>query len=258
MNPIPGTNLGVITKEEASLSDIELVIVDDRSEMDYSWIRDYAKPRFTSVKWIRTGDYEGFRVDGYGNPARAFNVGLELCTGERLIVMSSDVIVTPGAVKSMDRFWSTDCLYTPRVIDLDRNVEYCGATRPFPMPWFLVMPTAVAQQGGGWDEKFLGGLCFEDNDFVGRMALRLGLIRCDWTATVYHQSHFQPAYEGQDEAVAEANRRNKDICLSKWGGIPFDGQLSCFTTTRRPDPSGCTRIEVQDEALKAKFWGVTA
>lgn len=238
-----------VENDQPTLADCELVIVNDRSGMDYSWIKEYAAPRFDTVKWVDTGDYEGFRVDGYGNPAHAFNAGLELCTGDRLVVMSSDVIVTPKAVWSMNRFWDMDCLYTPRVMDLDSATEYCGATRPFPMPWFLAMPTKVAQEVGGWDENFLGGLCYEDNDFVARVFKRLGIVRCDWEASVYHQSHLQPAYDIKSDEVKAANARNRDICRAKWKGIPFDGDLPPFTIMRRPDPKGCVRLEVEKDAV---------
>ncbi len=233
------------------LAEAELVIVDDRSGMDYSWIREYAKPRFATVKWIPTGEYEGFRVEGYGNPAHAFNVGLEICTGERLVVMSSDVVIAPKAVWSLDRFWTPEAMWTPRVIDLDSCYEYCGSKRPFPMPWFLAMPTKVAQASGGWDERFLGGFCYEDNDFVARMFKSLGVIRCDWDAFVYHQSHVQPAYDVKSEDVASANLRNRDICMTKWSGIPFDNETAAFTIYKRPDAMGCTRLECEVEAISA-------
>ena len=240
----------------SGLSKAELIIVDDRSSMNYEWIRDYVKPRFAAVKWVPTGDYEGFRLGDYGNPSRAFNMGLEVATGERLIVMSSDVIATPVSVWSMDRFWTPEVLYTPRIIDLDTYREYCGQTRPFPMPWMLVMPTKVALEVGGWDEEFLKGLCYEDNDFVGRMCLKLGVVRCDWEAQAYHQSHRQPAYEIDFPEVVAANKTNRDYCRQKWGGIPFDDALACWTVLKKPDPSGCTRLEYTNDSLKDKFFAV--
>lgn len=233
------------------LSDIELVIVNDRSSMDYSWIREYCMPRFSSVKWVDTGEYEGFRVDGYGNPAKAFNVGLALCTMQRLVVMSSDVIISPRAVWSMNRFWEEGFMYTPKVIDMDSGAEYCGPKRPFPMPWFLVMSTKMAQEVGGWDEKYLNGLCYEDNDFVGRMFKKAGVIRCDWDAWVYHQSHEQPAYNVKNDEVVAANARNRHICRDTWGGIPFDAEIPPFTILRKPDPMGCVRLEVEKQAVEA-------
>jgi hypothetical protein len=242
----------------AGLDESQLVIVDDRSSMDYSWIRDYAAPRFAEVRWQPTGDYEGFRVEGYGNPSRAFNTGLALCTKERLVVMSSDVIVTPKAVKSMLRFGKGDCLFTPKVIDMDTNLDYCGPGRQFPMPWFLSMPTKTAQEVGGWNDDFLGGFCFEDNDFVGRVALKLGLIRMDWSAVTYHQSHLQPAYDTTSDEVMAANARNRDICKRIWGGIPFDGEFPPFRITAKPDPMGCARMEVDNESLKERFFGAKA
>jgi len=238
------------------LSEAELVIVDDRSGMDYSWIRAYAEPRFASVKWIPTGEYDGFRVDGYGNPAHAFNVGLNICAGEKTIIMSSDVIATPGAVISVENYWKPGCMYTPTVIDMDTGWQYCGIQRPFPMPWFLVVPTAIAQSIGGWDETFLGGFCYEDNDFVARMVLETECIRVGWETasapTVYHQSHPQPAYT-EEPLVVEANARNRGICRAKWGGIPFDTELSVWTMKRKPDPLGCFRLEFDTFNLKDRI-----
>lgn len=255
----PEVLLGTLRSlHRSGLSDIELIIVDDRSEMDYSWIKEYAQPRFDVIKWVPTGDYEGFRVEGYGNPAHAFNVGLNVATGDRTVVLSSDVLVTPGAVKSMDRFWSPDCLYTPKVIDMDTHREYCGPTRQFPMPWMLVIPTGLAQKLGGWDEEFLKGFCYEDNDFVGRLGLSLGVIRCDWDAVVYHQSHVQPAYDIKSEEVIAANDVNRRLCRKKWGGIPFDSEHVCWTMMKKPDPLGCTRLEIIAEELKPRVLGVEA
>ena len=239
----------------SGLEDVELIIVDDRSAMDYTWIRAYAEPRFACVKWAKTGEYEGWRVNGYGNPSRAFNVGLEIATRERLVVMSSDVEITPGVVKSMDRFWTPEVMYTPRVIDMDSGSEYCGEARIFPAPWFLAMPTAIAQKVGGWDEQFLRGLCYEDNDFLGRVCLYLGLIKCDWKPIAYHQSHPQPAYEIEDQEIRDANQRNRDYCMTKWKGIPFSIQFAPFNVIRRPDPSGCSvKLECSNVALKTQMF----
>lgn len=240
----------------SGLDDIELIIVDDRSDMDYSWVKPYATPRFSVVKWATTGDYEGHRLNGYGNPSKAFNTGLFLATGDRLIVMSSDVIVTSDAVKSMDRHWTPACGYTPRVMDLDTQIEYCGPTRPFPMPWFLVLPTKDVQEMGGWDEQFLAGYAFEDNDFVGRIALKLGTILCDWVPVVYHQTHERPGGTDNYGKEAPAFERNRDLCMKKWGGIPFDSEFTPFTLLKKLDASGCSKLEVVNEGLKEKWFGV--
>lgn len=243
----------------SGLGDAELVIVNDRSTLDYSWIKAYAQPRFAAVKWADAGEYDGFRIDGYGNPARAFNTGLQIVTGERLVVMSSDVIVTPRVVKSLDRYWTPEWLYTPQIINLDDGNEYCGVRRPFPMPWFLAMPAATALAVGGWDDAFMGGLCFEDNDFVGRMALSLSGVRCDWSVAAWHQSHVQPAYDQTLEGVLEANARNRDICKRKWGGVPFDSEQPCWTMVSKPDPSGCTKLEFSGaDTLKERILGQKA
>jgi glycosyltransferase involved in cell wall biosynthesis len=232
------------------LSDAEVVVVDDRSAMDYSWVRAYMKPRFRETKWVATGDYEGWRKDGYGNPAFAFNRGLELCTGDRVVAMSSDVIVTPRLIKFMEKYHDETCLWTPKVLDMDSGNEYCGAGRVFPMPWFLAAPTSACLEVGGWDENYLGGLCFEDNDFVGRVALKLGTLRADWDVYGYHQSHIQPAYDINDPEIVEANQRNRDYTKSKWGGIPFDGEFTPFDVARRPDATGCQKFVFRGNNLE--------
>ena len=227
----------------SGLSDSEVIIVNDRSNCDYSWVKPYMQQRFTESRWIDTGDYEGYRFEGYGNPAHAFNLGLEVASKEGVLLMSSDVIVTRKAVRSLEKHHNPDCFWTPKIIDMDTQAEYCGPGRVFPMPWFLAAPTEACLAVGGWDENYLGGLCWEDNDFVGRLGLKLGALRADWDVVSYHHSHFQPAYEFGKEEVEAANLRNRDYTKAKWGGLPFDGEFTPFDVSRRPDPSGCQRFE---------------
>lgn len=222
----------------SGLQDAEIVIVDDRSTTDAKGLVQSVQSQFATVKFIETGDYDGYRIKGYGNPAYAFNRGLEVVAGETVLLMSSDVIVTPPAVKSMKRYHNQECIFTPKVYDMDKMSEYCGPGRVFPMPWFTAAPTQACIDVGGWDEQYMGGLCWEDNDFIGRVALKLGLMRADWDSFVFHQSHYQPAYDWEDPEVKEANNRNRDYTKQKWGGLPFDGEFTPFNVSRRPDPSG--------------------
>lgn len=232
----------------SGLWNAQIIVVDDRSTMDYSWVKPYAKAAFPEIRWVVTGDYGGFRVNGYGNPAKAFNMGLQFVTTDRVVLMSSDVIVTPRVVQKMEQQHNESCIWTPRVVDLDSTNEYCGQSRFFPMPWFLAVPSKAAFDVGGWDEKYLDGLCYEDNDFVGRLALKLGVCRCDWTAVAYHQSHEQPAYDRTNEDVVAANDRNRQITKAKWQGIPFDSEFTPFDVSRFPDPSGVTSYAFRGKA----------
>jgi GT2 family glycosyltransferase len=89
------------------------------------------------------------------------------------------------------------------------------------MPWMLYTSREKVVEAGGWDENFLFGCCWEDNDFVGRLALVCDKINCDWGAIAWHQSHYQPAYEKTQEII-DANKRNANYINTKWAGsIPW-------------------------------------
>ena len=162
----------------SGMKDCEVVIVNDRSTYDYSGLKEGTEQMFDRVHWVDTGDYEGYRIDGNGNPAYAFNLGLASASRDNVVLMSSDVIVTKRAVDRMQKLTSLEHAWTPQVFDLELGFsqEYCGPKRFFPMPWFLAAPRQACLDCGGWDERYLSGLCFEDNDFVGRLGLQVGTI----------------------------------------------------------------------------------
>lgn len=201
------------------LTDTEIVVADDGSTMNYSWIDAY-KERL-NLKWIKVGEYPAYRIDGYNNPAKAFNVALANAEGDRVAIMSSDVIVPERVLMQARSAYRADAVWCPMVVDLATSAEYCGPHRVFPMPWFLYASREKIVECGGWDENFLFGCCFEDNDFIGRLALCVDTFLCDWQQVCWHQSHYQPAYENNED-VMQANLRNRKYITAKWaGGIPF-------------------------------------
>ena len=201
------------------LRDTEVVVVDDLSHIEYGWIEAY-KPRM-DLRWFRMDPYECYTIgeSGYKNPSKAFNRCLSEARGERITVISSDVIVPPRVWDASKKV--TSGVYCPMTIDLASSMEYCGPHRLFPMPWFLAFDRRDALDCGGWDENYLLGLCWEDNDFVGRLALKSKRMVCDWTSICWHQSHEQPAYNVDQHWVAAANSRNKAYTQEKWKGLPF-------------------------------------
>jgi len=218
------------------LDESEVIIVNDGSRIDYSWMRTLTDQM--NARWLDLEPYECFKIDeNFNNPARAFNVGLAAAKGERIAVMSSDVIVPTRVLAQARRQYTPDSVWCPMVIDLESSMEYCGPHRVFPMPWFLYMSRELAVRAGGWDEAYLRGMCFEDNDFVGRVALVADRIVCDWSSCVWHQSHYQNAYENRPE-VMEANKRNRQYTMGKWTGIPFgDADQVAFEISRGRDES---------------------
>ena len=191
------------------LSDSEVVLVNDRSDMDYSWIRAYAEPRLAGFRWIDLEPYEAFRIaGGFNNPARAFNAALLAATGDNLVILSSDVLMPPKTFERIRRFDLSEMAVTPLVTDLESGMQYCGPMRLFPMPWCLAARREHALDINGWDENYLRGMCYEDNDFVGRLVMRAKRFVADWSVVAYHQSHDQPAYKVDDPVVMAANERN--------------------------------------------------
>jgi len=212
------------------LESAEIIVINDGSTIDYKPLLGGLE-KHMPIRWIDMEPYEACRIPNgppgsgaeatFNNPAKAFNCGLWHARGEDLLILSSDVIVPPRVMERSRTFSDDNVVYCPMVIDLGTGGEYCGPHRVFPMPWFLRMKRETAVAAGGWDENYLMGMCFEDNDFLGRVALSVDGIVCDWQCVVWHQSHHQPAYE-DGVWVQAANKRNEKYTRDKWeGGIPF-------------------------------------
>lgn len=246
--------LRALRRSGASSEDVEIVIANDRSEMTYEWLIEYAC-RWLSVVWVKVPAYDAFRLPGgHNGPSRAFNEALRASSGERIVVMSSDIIVTPGAFRAMLAHDVDEGMWTPKVWDIDGRPfrEYCGPSRIFPMPWFLLASRRALMEVGGWDEEYLLGLSFDDNDIAARVGLYHGKFFVDFDQVVFHQSH-DPVSPGN--AAHETNRK---YTKEKWQGIPFDGENTPFDVSRRPHPSGRMVFECKaKKELLARVVGLT-
>lgn len=250
------------------LTDSEVIIVNDGSNIKYDWVRMCIEARIgeKAGKWIDIEPYEAARIEGgYNNPARAFNVALEAATGDTVVVMSSEVLVTPRVVERIRRFDQKQFCWTPMVIDIESAMQYCGPVRFFPAPWCLAVDRKLCLEIGGWDETYLKGQCYEDNDFMGRIMLKTGAVMGDWTVIAYHQSHRQPAYEtSENDQTAKLSSINFEYTKAKWaGGIPFHPEWTAFDVLRKPHRSGDVIHECVDHdgllnATIAKTTGLIA
>lgn len=205
------------------LEDTEIIIVDDCSTIDYEPL--VAGMGTENVRLVKMDPYEAFQMGenkNYGNPAKAFNRGLMEAKGEYVAIMSSDTIVPPRVLQAARKFRGENVVYCPMCIDLFSGMEYCGPHRTFPMPWFLYCRRDACIEAGGWDENYMMGLCWEDNDFLGRLALTTDGIVFDWSCIVWHHSHPQPAYDIDNIWIKNANDRNRLYTMDKWAsGMPF-------------------------------------
>lgn len=228
--------------------DAEVVIANDRSEKNLDWMVEALRMSGLDYTWVDVADYPAFRIPGTGHngPSRAFNEALAVATGERIIAMSSDVIVTPRAWRAALAVDPKEGMWSPRVWDLEGVpfMEYCGPTRVFPMPWFLSMDGKTLRDVGGWDEKYLEGISYDDNDIAGRVCLAQGRFFLDYETQVYHQSH--PLFiDSRVPEMKEALDRNREWTMKKWTGVPFEGMSTPFDVLRRPHKSGRISFEVK-------------
>ena len=137
------------------LTDTEIIVVDDVSTADYSFLDELQ--RVITLRRIKIEPYECYNIQGYKNPAKAFNTGLAAATGERVAILSSDVILPPDTLEAARSSYDGTFLYSPMVIDLGSFMEYCGPHRVFPMPWFLYGPRQAMLDAGGWEELLAAG-----------------------------------------------------------------------------------------------------
>lgn len=177
----------------------------------------------------------GYNIDGSNNPAHAFNVGIDAAIADGcdlLAIMSSDCIVQPRfyeAVFALHEEWHFDSLcWTPSVLDMDSGGFYCHPNLIRPFPWFLVCSTVNVVKCGKYDERYLNGLQFEDNDFAARVICQAGHLLIQGNAILYHQSHPQSFGDIGNEGW----EINQAYTRKKWGGlVPFNDP-GCLTITQ--------------------------
>ena len=206
--------------------DAELVVVNDGSTLDYSGVLGFAGDIPVKVVECDTAkDRPGTYVigEGHNNPAHANNVGLAACEGDYVAWLSSDCMIQPH---SFDRAFKRDLsqwVYFPSVIDIPTGEVWLGASRIAPFNWFFVTTRENVEAVGGWDENYLKGMAYEDNDFTARLAQRVGRLVVDLDTMCFHQHHEQTAYSDGLKGC----ETNKAYTGEKWGGIPWYESEGC-------------------------------
>ena len=204
--------LAAIRKND--LSDTEIIVVDDGSSIDYT---DFRLAHFGWGRWLKVNtitDRPGtYNIDGYNNPAYAWNCAIDAATGDNLIFLSSDCIMQPDAIKKATRN-TRNTLWMPRVVDMDTGHEWLGRQRVYPMGWMSCIHRKHVKP---YDENYLKGIDFDDNDFIATLALSVGSITIDLSCMLFHQSHTRVAYSDN----LEGHKINRSYIEKKWGGIPW-------------------------------------
>ena len=210
----------LISVRKQDLTDTEVLIIDDGSDIDYSDVQELLTDWNLPYKWHRISTIENrpetYHIDGHNNPSYVNNEAVKLAEGENVYFLSSDTVIPPNTMGSA-RIWDLDkAVYTIRVIDMDSGVEWNGISRPYPMCWFLGVSKALFNRIGGFDEEYLNGMAFEDSDFSARASIETRKLIIDVGTLGLHQSHPQIAYSDAGKGVKWSQTYTK----KKWGGVP--------------------------------------
>lgn len=156
----------------------QIVIVLDRPDID---TREYVR------KWWMDDDRaEIVTIDGPAGwlcPAKAWNVGFGHVTGELVYCISSETTQAAGnievAVEMLSRdpaiiFGRATCSCGPNgkeVVWTDGSPGnlLCDSAHPRPLGFIWAGPMWAVRRIGGYDEKFMDGYWFDDNDFFFRL-----------------------------------------------------------------------------------------
>lgn len=207
------------------LENCEIIIVDDGSTTDYSQQRAYAEQYEMPVVWyrIKADEYpddtyyiehpDGGRIN---NPALAMNRAIGWAKGRRLMFLSSDCMIPKFGIdiakKCGDYYWIAN------VVDQATNAMYVCDKRPLPFHFFASCKREHVEAIGGFDENYLRGIAWEDNDFGARLGLYCRHVIFDSSVLVVHQSHGPMAYGDKLKGCKISERYTQ----SKWGGIPWE------------------------------------
>lgn len=139
------------------------------------------------IRLVRYSHNKGF------NPSKALNIGVREAKYDNLIITSPEVKPSPNTLKQLSEVLGQNVIC--QVFDQSEegnliSLVYQGYRSDSPAMYFLAMfQKKDIEAINGWDEDFMEGYAYEDNDFGDRW-VRAGLpftIRDDIQAT--HQYH---------------------------------------------------------------------
>lgn len=201
------------------LTSTEIIIVDDCSTKDYSSTKSYIQQYEMPVEWIRLEqkDYPDhtYRIGSYNNPVKAWNTALDAANGDIIVTLASDVMIQKGALRHAKK--PGRGVWCCSIIDMDSGTEYLGRSRIAPYGWFMSWNREFNEVR--WDEEYLRGMAFDDNDFSARLALSANRVEINMSIRGFHQSHFPTAYSDGHRG----HDINERYTWKKWGGVPWSG-----------------------------------
>jgi glycosyltransferase involved in cell wall biosynthesis len=206
------------------LEDAYLIVVDDGSDDEYK--DQYEKEIWPMLdidgEWLFTNTIaerpETYHIGGHNNPAYSHNIAFESAVksgAETTILISSDLIVESTAIQRALAY-PNSIPVLGKTVDSGRGTVFCSSTKIWPMCWFVKAATED-MAAVKFDEEYLKGMAFEDNDFMGRLFLRTKQMVIDDEIECIHQHHPPTAYSDGMRGFKISEKYTQ----MKWGGIPF-------------------------------------
>ncbi|QHM15512.1 Putative glycosyltransferase EpsH [Bacillus subtilis] len=207
---------------------IEVIVIDNGS---HDGTRDYLK-QITSIKAIFNKMNEGF--------AKACNQGLEVASGDNILFLNNDTVVTNQWLEPMIKLLYQDdkigmvgpvsnYVSGPQQVPVNyTNVEeiedfsrlYCLQQRGRSkavlrlVGFCLLVKKKVLDQVGGFDERFVGG-SFEDDDLSLRVLQAGYQLKIALDSFVHHHGH--ATFTGNpDLSISQLYEENRQRFIDKW------------------------------------------
>ncbi|WP_420482349.1 glycosyltransferase [Bacillus subtilis] len=207
---------------------IEVIVIDNGS---HDGTRDYLK-QITSIKAIFNKTNEGF--------AKACNQGLEVASGDNILFLNNDTVVTNQWLEPMIKLLYQDdkigmvgpvsnYVSGPQQVPVNyTNVEeiedfsrlYClqqqGRSKAVLrlVGFCLLVKKKVLDQVGGFDERFVGG-SFEDDDLSLRVLQAGYQLKIALDSFVHHHGH--ATFTGNpDLSISQLYEENPQRFIDKW------------------------------------------
>ena len=218
-----------------SYPNLEIIIVDNGSPPDAVLdIRKFSD-RYPNVSMIENGENLGF--------AKGNNVGLEAATGEYIMLLNNDTVVTPGAIHAMVRhldhnpiigvigpltnnigneaklFVGYEDMEQMRSVARSATIGYRGVFTPIPVvAYFAAMFRRKDLKRFGMLPENYGRGMFEDDDHCASIKSKGFLCVLAEDAYIHHHlsATFSTLKEGEREKLFEKNKRIYEQRWGKW------------------------------------------
>lgn len=152
---------------------------------------------------------------GWRSPCISFNAGLEVATGDVIVINHSDVVQAPGNLQRVRAHFEThpDSVLFARVTESNPELltgpghagpVLCSSDNTRPLTFLTAAPTTALKAIGGWDLAFQKGVCYEDDDLTARL-WKHGLdFHFDDAFAGEHQTHTRAYFLPRAMAVNQA------------------------------------------------------